>query len=95
MDWQTKAAALNALEQISIMIRSPNDWYIQQRTEVGGDGCLTGQYGNGETPERAIIDHWNKLVNDLPSDRYLVVGGSSANRKQYRWNGYMWEDLPN
>lgn len=92
--WQHKAAALNALSPIQIHIRNVCDWFVNQSVEIGGDGMLTGNYGNGDSPEDAVEDHWRKLVEDLPEDRYLVIRASREDRRHVRWNGYMWQDLP-
>ena len=94
MDWQHKAAALNALSGISIRTRGPDDWYVSQATEIGGNGLLEGSYGNGADPYAAIIDHWRVLVEDLPPGRFIVTRAMGEDRKQSRWNGYMWEEVP-
>lgn len=93
MTWQQKAAALDALREIELHIRAPGDWYVHQGISIGGDGVLVGSYGNGETPELAIEDHWRIYCEELPHDRYIVIEGGIA-RRHVRWNGYMWQDLP-
>lgn len=93
MDYQQKAAALDALSEISIKCRGVKDWYVSQQVDVKDvkDGhVLYGEYGNGETPEEAILDHWRRLVEDLPRNKYLVVRGGSDQRRAVRWNGFMW-----
>lgn len=92
--WQEKAEALNALAELDIKMRAAGDWYIHQDTEVGGDGMLTGTYGNGASPADAINDHWRVLVDELPLDKYIVVSAWSDGRKHFRWNGFMWRQLP-
>lgn len=96
MDWQQKAEALNALAQINIRMRKAGDWYVQQSIEVKkqGSGMLSGQYGNGETPEAAIENHWGKLCEHLPVDSYIVIDAMCNTRRHVRWNGYMWLELP-
>lgn len=93
MDWQMKAAALNALAEINVCIRAPGDWYVHQDVEVGGNGFLTGSYGNGETPEEAICDHWSKLTDGVSPGNYLVTR-KYGKRIHVRWNGFMWSHLP-
>lgn len=92
MDWQQKAEALSTLTELSVCCRKAGDWYVHQRLDVGGDGFLIGTYGNGTTPEEAIENHWSKLVEHLPSDRYLVVGYGEK-RKHWCWVGFMWREL--
>jgi hypothetical protein len=95
MDWQQKAAVLNAIAQIKICMRRPQDWYIDQSVEVGGDGLLSGLYGNGTTPQAALEDHWRVLVDELKPGFYLVIQAFSPDKcRHVRWNGFMWEDLP-
>lgn len=94
MNTQQKAEALNALAEISVMIRKANDWYVSQSVEVKNGNILEGEYGNGTTPDEAIENHWLKLVDDLPANKYLVLGAYGENRKAVKWNGYRWEDYP-
>ena len=94
MEWQDKAMALNVLAEISIKVRKQNDWYISQATEIGGDGFLTGSYGNGKTPEEAIENHWAKLVGKLPQTKYIVTRDHNNKQKWWRWNCFMWKELP-
>lgn len=94
MNWQQKADALNSLSEISLKIRAAGDWYVSQRTEVGGDGVLRGIYGNGATPEEAVENHWCVLVTELQPTRYIATNSMGDDRKHWRWNGYMWREIP-
>lgn len=94
MDWQQKAEALNALAKIEIRCRKARDWYVHQNTEIKADGVLIGAYGNGETPEAAIEDHWRQLVDELSPDRYIVTHAYRDTRRAVRWNGFMWTEVP-
>ena len=94
MDWQQKAAALDALAPIQVMIREPGDWYINQATEIGGNGLLHGVYGNGRTPQEAIENHWS-LLTKLEPGFYIVTDATDRERRRHRrWNGFMWQDFP-
>ena len=93
LDYLQKADALNALAEISIKTRGLKDWYVSQRVEIKSGNFLAGQYGNGDTPENAILDHWEKLVTDLPSNSYLVANHGYKTRRAVRWGGYMWKDV--
>ena len=88
MTWEEKLDALSALGDCNIKMRKPGDWYVSQSTEIGGNGMLEGDYGNGKTPIEAIEDHWSKLVDNLPSDRHI----RAYDNKRYRWSGYMWKE---
>jgi hypothetical protein len=93
MDYEQKAAALDALADIKICFRKPGDWYVSQGVSIGGDGMLTTTYGNGDTPEGAILNHWDELVTYLPGDKYLVVDGNRPGERHFRWNGFMWASV--
>mgnify|MGYP001558321272 CR=1 FL=1 len=92
MTWEEKFEAIKALGEAHVDMRSPGDWYVDSQMYVGGDGMLTGVYGNGASPQEAIEAHW-KMYSALPHDRYVVTG-YGADRKHHRWNGYMWRALP-
>ena len=93
MNWQQKAAALNALSPIKILMRGENDWYVSQSIEVKDDSGLISVFGNGDTPENAITDHWEKAVSDLCAGQYLVLNAAGDNRRAVEWNGFMWADV--
>lgn len=93
MDWERKAAALNALAPIEIKIRKPGDWYVMQHVEVKDGSILKSVCGNGADPELAILDHWNQAVDNIRHDEYLVVRAYQDSRKAFRWNGFMWKEV--
>lgn len=94
MNWQEKAAALDALSEITLKIRKPEDWYVCQRVEVKDGIIMRGEYGNGATPEEAIDDHWDRLTFDIAgTEKYLVAYSQDAKRRAVRWNGFMWADV--
>ena len=97
MTWEQKLDAMQALTEHKLIMRKPGDWFVCASIEVGGDGMLKGQYGNGETPEEAVLDHWENLVTGLQDHEYLVVRNptdfSGGGKNTYhRWNGFMWKD---
>ena len=99
MDWQQKLEALQALGDCALRMRSPDDWYVSQNsTELkmhADDYCLGGKYGNGHSPEEAVEDHWRVLVDDLPPEAMIIIHAMSRERRrQVRWSGYMWKDVP-
>lgn len=94
MTWEQKFAALQSIADTSLRMRKPGDWYVSATGRgIAGDGFVLGAYGNGKTPEEAIEDDFRQLAEFLPSDRYVVVerGGE---RRQFRWTGFMWADVP-
>lgn len=95
MDWQQKAAALDALARISLMIRKPGDWYVSQPVDIKDESVLRGEYGNGATPEEAIVDHWERVVvSTMNGPMYLIARPYADQRRAVRWNGFMWVDEP-
>jgi hypothetical protein len=102
MDWQQKAEALAALTEFNIKFRerqwrigAAEPWYVSQRIDVKetGGSVLTGTYGNGSTPQEAVEDHWQRLVDGLKPTEYLVVRAGDSERRAVRWNGFMWVDV--
>lgn len=93
MTWEQKFEAMQSLAEASLCMRKPGDWYVKQNIEVGGNGMLIGEYGNGITPELAVEDHWNRLTA-VKAPMYLTIRAYGTDRRQYRWNGYRWADVP-
>ena len=93
MNYEEKLEALNALAECSLKMRKPGDWYVSQSVEVKNGGMLEGRYGNGETPELAIHNHWSELTELLKAGEYLVIKAYGDNRKAVKWNGFMWQDV--
>lgn len=95
MDWQHKAAALDALAEFEIKFRKMGDWYVSQNVEIKDSAILRSACGNGSTPDEAIEDHWRQLVDDIAATPlYLVTRASSdTKRRAVRWNGFMWMDV--
>lgn len=92
MDWEQKAAALNALAEIELKIRKPGDWYVMQTLDVKEEHVMRSVCGNGTTPETAILSHWRQAVDEI-GEFYLVARPKGYPRRAVRWNGFMWEDV--
>jgi hypothetical protein len=90
MNWEQKLQALNALAQCKLIMRKPGDWYVSQSVEVKDGNILCGSYGNGETPDVAVDDHWQVLTN-LHPEQCLVTCAYGEKRKAVRWTGFMWD----
>lgn len=104
-DFQQKAAALRALGDMAIRLRQPQNciggdgspsWYCSiSGVEVSnGRAGLVSEYGNGSTPEAAVLDCWRALVEDVKPPRYVVLNAMGPNRRAVIWNGFMWEERP-
>jgi len=94
MNWEQKLMAIQALGDTFLKMREPGNWYVHTTgLEVGGDGMLRGVGGDGSSPERAVEDRWEKILAIGPP-LYLVINAYRDNRRQVRWNGYMWLDIP-
>jgi hypothetical protein len=93
MTWEQKFEAINALSDTSLRMRSPGDWYIDCRgREVGGDGFLTGMYGNGRTPEEAVNDDFEKMTT-VEYPKYIRIGDGNGGHIHVRWTGFMWRTV--
>jgi hypothetical protein len=91
-----KACAMNALASISIQMDMAHGWFVKQSVEQkrkSDSSILEGICGRGETPDEALADHWDHLI-DLPIGAFLVINAYDDRRRHVRWNGYMWADLP-
>jgi len=94
VDWQYKADVLNALSRLEIGTRGIGNWWAScYGVEIKTGGMLGSPHGNGDTPQTAIEDYWDKVVVNLDGD-YLVVNAMRDTRFATRWNGYMWERIP-
>lgn len=95
MNHEEKMFALNALAEVSVRMRKPGDWYVDQNVSVK-DGCvLVSAYGNGSTPEEAVNNHWEEIAIKTSSMKPIVVikyTDEGSDRKHYFWNGFMWCD---
>lgn len=94
MDWQQKLAALQCLGPVALKMRSPGNWYVEARAEIKQGSILAGAYGNGATPELAVLDHWRQFVDELPHGHYIVTDAYRTERRAVRWAGFMWQEVP-
>ena len=95
MDWQQKLQAMTSLVgtfNICLKMRKPGDWYVSvQGREILEGSILAGSYGNGSTPQEAVEDDWRKCTEDLKPHQCIVTNAYGPERRQVRWNGFMWE----
>ena len=89
MTWEEKLAACQALAECHLRMRKPGDWYVSHMVDVATGCVLEGRYGNGRTPIEAVEAHWRELT-DLKGDERVVSNALREDRREVRWNGYMW-----
>ena len=91
MDWQQKVKACKAIGDIEIKMQDIGDWYINHsgvdRRE--GNFLCSGVVTNAKTPEEAINQHWEWLLDPV----YYIVVNNYKGRHAFRWNGFMWEEV--
>lgn len=92
MTYEQKMAALNALNpNAALHMRRPESWYVYlPSVEIKKGPILSSARGEGKTPEGAVNDCFDQLVN-LPSDQYIVRNAGGRPREAFRWNGFMWD----
>lgn len=91
LTWEEKLQALQWLCDTSLRMRRPGDWYINtvgRQIRQGGSAILSACYGNGSTPELAVLDDWKKVATGLPSTSAVLVQG-----KAYQWHGFGWKEV--
>lgn len=94
LTWEQQLAACQALSECVLKMRRPGDWYVlQSNVEIGGDGLLRSASGTGISPQGAIEDHF-KNMTILGARQYVAVNAMQPARRQVRWNGFMWMDVP-
>lgn len=91
LTWEQKMAACKALaENISLRMRKPGDWYVDHRGVEITDGVIASSGCVGATtPEGAVEQHWDFLTTLQEGER-VVVNGLSEDRREYRWDDFMW-----
>ncbi|MDH5738698.1 MAG: hypothetical protein OEY77_00065 [Nitrospira sp.] len=93
MTWEQQLAACQSLCEHSLRMRKPGDWYVSASSLTVKSGDFQkGRYGNGETPEMAVADHWNKITKLKDKEYVFVYRGKGHDA--YKWNGYMWKQIP-
>lgn len=91
MTWEQQLLALKALggSDTALHIRSEGDWYVRvPGVEIKDKAILRSASGSGTTPQEAVQDCWGIIAG-----RELVTNAAGPNRKSFRWNGFMWEQL--
>jgi hypothetical protein len=97
MTWEQKFQAIASLlvfkGDASLHMREPGNWYTSFKgLEIKSRGTLSSIGAIGTTPEKAVEYTWDN-VTKLDSDQYVVRGAYATDRRAFRWNGFMWEDV--
>jgi len=95
MTWEEKFEAIKAIGSACLRMRKPGDWYVSQpdvAVKVGA--MLESRYGNGATPEAAVLDHWQQLTSIDLANEVVVLDAMRDTRRHVWWNGYRWVDQP-
>lgn len=78
---------------VTLNMRKPRDWWVHlSGVEIGGDGMLRTSSADGATPQEAVRNAWQRITR-LEPGQYLVLNAAGPNRRQVRWNGFMWADV--
>ena len=88
MTWEQKLEALNSLCEHSLIMRAPGDWYVSSDLSIIDQCISSGDYGNGDSPEEAVEDHWDRY-SSVAFPMYI----SNGTGKRYRWNKFMWKEV--
>lgn len=93
MTWEEKFQALAAIGNISLHMRKPGDWYVRHDASLCWSQFKGGPYGNGTTPQEAVENHW-EIFTTLKAPGYselrAVLASVGGQKKEVRWNGFMW-----
>lgn len=94
MNYEQMFAAMGALRLLgtALHMRKPGDWYVSfTGVEIKDRSTLQGAGKSGSSPEDAITKTWIALTT-LDGDKRIVINALADNRREVRWNGFMWED---
>ena len=96
MNWEEKLDAIQHLGETVLRMRAPGDWYVSQsgvESTARGSAVLRGEYGDGTSPEAAVLHHWNVLTVHDGNTSYLVLNATDETKRRHvYWNGFMWKD---
>jgi hypothetical protein len=89
LNWQQKLQALNVLTPHVLCMRKPGDWFVNSNLTIR-EGCVNiGTYGNGESPQEAVNDHW-EIYTNLEKDEQCI---SVCDGTHVVWDTFMWKQV--
>lgn len=108
LTWAQKLVAIQALSIAYLDMNDSQQWFVQHdgdsvMLKKRDEATLYSVMGTGESPERAVEDHWNQLTRIDRTTCVLIreYGGIAINgeypllyRAGVRWNGFMWRRVP-
>ena len=95
MDWKQKYIALMAIQPKASMKMTTDGrflWTLENFHVEKGDGkFLRGTGTFAASPQQLVEETWKDLTTLNPKE-FLVINAMSENRKEFFWNGFMWQD---
>ena len=98
MTYEQQFSAIKALSNScpgpALHMREPGNWYLYVPcVEIGGNGLLKGVGKSGITPEYAVEHTWDELTSVVAPFFIVINAMQDDQRRQVRWNGFMWADV--
>lgn len=94
MTTNQKMLALQALADswdAAVMIRKDGSWYVHlSHVERKEGGVISSGCGTAATPDEAIDQCWAWATDPK---YYMVRNAHGDDRRAFRWNGFMWEEV--
>lgn len=92
MTWEEKFLAIKAISpEVCLMMRKREDWYVLARgVNRREKHVISGGGISGGTPEIAVERFWEWATDE----RYHLSVNYAGSHRELRWNGFMWEDVP-
>ncbi len=91
MTTDQKMLAMVALDYRTSVMLSPytKKWYVSCRAEVKEGSIVSSPLYHSTTAEQSIRETWEEYSKAL----CVVVNVMKKNRREVRWNGFMWDDV--
>jgi len=89
MNWEQKLAKLQELKSDLLRMVEPGHWVCNIPGEIGGDGVLRSDFGQGSKPSDAVNAAYN-IVQNIPNKKYITTTGWQKPRQYFRLYGDEW-----
>lgn len=73
---------------ISIRLDANKKWYVNSAFEKSDGKFLRSECGRGDTPEKAVEEHFSIYCEHLPEDRFVKYYD-----RKFRWSGFSWKEV--